>query len=129
MPKYVDTSVEVLTRVVDCDCLVKAFDDSESKIITSSLAFELGGVSLHSRLKVAASALNRVYERAMRLLSKQNEPSCLIELHNEVSACRVQPLTKPCAGVRVDARGLQVVRQAALELRRELDLCGFVRCV
>ena len=127
-PKYVEVSIEVLHRVVNDVAFVKALDRSEYKLIAAALSFSLSGVSAQSGLKLAVSAMNRVFERAMRI-RKHADTEPLLQLHSLNDACPWVPAQDACSGVRCCPRGRELLRQAAAELKAELGARGFVRCV
>ena len=127
-PKYVDVSIEVLARIVDKSAVVHAFEGGEAKVMNSLLAFELA-IGIHSRMKVAASAMNRSYERAFRKMKKSQESNILIELHDVHTGCAWEPARQACCGIRCNESGLALLRAAAAELKFDLENYGFVKCV
>jgi hypothetical protein len=127
-PKYIDVSIEVLARIVDQSSVVHAFEGGECKVMNSLLAFELA-IGKHSRQKVAASAMNRSYERAFRKMKKSQESDILIELHDVHTGCAWEPARQACCGIRCNAAGLSLWRAAAAELKFDLENHGFVKCV
>lgn len=134
-PKYTDASIAVLQRVVDGSAVVKAFDRQEYKLMAAALAYSLPGVGKQSGLKLAVSAMNRVYERAVRISrhtdtqSAPPAPPPLLQLHSLDDACAWLPARDACSGIHCCDLGRELLRKAAAELKVELGSRGFVKCV
>ena len=126
-PKYTDASIVILERIINDTALVRALDRPEFKLMTEGLAYSLEGVSLNSARKLAASALNRTFERAMR--RADGDTTDLLELHSVSDACSWVPAQSPCAGIRCCVGGRTRLLEAAAELNAELASYGYVKCV